>query len=203
VNPANYVLAPENNIAPTSVQPVVRLDRDSNDRQLVPMRWGMIPFFAADAKKFRTTFNARAETLATQPMWREPLKKRRCLVPFDGFFEWQKITDKLRRKFEFSLKEQSHFAFAGLWDAWKEPGSDEWLQSFTIITTDANELMAPIHTRMPVILHPRDYDRWLSRDEAERPPTDLLRPFEADEMMIEPCEPSAEPAAQLNLLNSE
>lgn len=200
---ADYVLAPDGNIAPTSVQPVVRLDRDTENRQLVAMRWGMIPFFAKDAKKFRTTFNARAETLSTQPMWREPLKKRRCLVPCDGFFEWQKITDKLKRKFEFSVKGQTPFAFAGLWDAWKDPVNGEWLQSFTIVTTDANELMAPIHIRMPVILHPRDYDRWLSRDESERLPVDLLRPFESDEMSSEACDPAVGPPTQLSLLNSE
>lgn len=130
-DPADYVLAPDDNIAPTSVQPVVRLSHDTDERKLVPMRWGLIPFFATDAKKFRTTFNARAETLRTLPMWREPLKKRRCLVPSDSFFEWQKVTDKVKRKFEFSMKRDVPFAFAGLWDAWKDPANGEWLQSFT------------------------------------------------------------------------
>jgi hypothetical protein len=106
-------------------------------------------------------------------------------VPADGFYEWQRLDEKTKQPFAFRMKDDAPFAFAGLWDAWKAPDGS-WLQSFSIITTDANELMAKVHTRMPVILHPSDYDRWLER-ESEHPPTDLLKPYEAEEMAAARC----------------
>jgi putative SOS response-associated peptidase YedK len=94
----------------------------------------------------------------------------------------KKLDAKIKLPFAFDLANGGMLAFAGLWDAWKDPANGQWLQSYTIITTDANELMAPVHNRMPVILRERDYDRWLSREETHQPPIDLLRPFPADEM---------------------
>ena len=115
--------------------------------------------------------------------YREPFKKRRCLVPASGFYEWKRLDEKNKQPFAFDLLNGRMMAFAGLWDGWKDPASGVWLQSYTIITTGANELMAKVHDRMPVILHPSDYDRWLDRDsDPGRPPLDLLRPFPADEM---------------------
>ena len=109
-------------------------------------------------------------------------KKRRCLVPASGFYEWKKLDAKSKQPFAFDLTNGQMMAFAGLWDAWKDPANGKWLQSYTIITTDANELMAPIHSRMPVIVHPGDYNRWLDREVTHQPPIDLLRPFPAEEM---------------------
>ena len=164
-----------------------------------------------------STINARAETVAKSPTYREPFKKRRCLVPASGFYEWKKLDAKNKQPFAFNLASGKMLAFAGLWDAWKEtPDAIEariqlaidrfivkgvigaefdeamvmdmldrepkWVQSYTIITTEANELMAQVHDRMPVILHPRDFDRWLDRAVTDQPPLDLLRPFPADEM---------------------
>ncbi len=122
-----------------------------------------------------------SETIAKAPTWREPFKKRRCLVPVSGFYEWQKEGKPPEQPYAFKLASAGTFALAGLWDAWKDKDG-HWLESFAIVTTEANELMSRIHPRMPVILHARDYDRWLDREETERLPFDLLRPFESEEM---------------------
>jgi putative SOS response-associated peptidase YedK len=178
------------NVAPTSMQPIIRQSRDTAERELVSLRWGLVPFFAQDLKAFKgfSTINARAETITVSRTYREPFKKRRCLVPASGFYEWKKIGDPMVKKdrvkipYAFDLANGHMMAFAGLWDAWKDPANGQWLQSYTIITTEANELMAPVHDRMPVILHPGDFNRWLDREVTDQPPIDLLRPFPADEM---------------------
>ena len=121
--------------------------------------------------------NARAETVITSHSCREPFKKRRYLVAASGFYEWKRLDPKNKQPFAFDFVNGKMMAFAGLWDAWKDPTNGKWLQSYTIITTDANELMAIVHDRLPVILHP-DFDRWLDRDsDPSRPPLDLLRKF--------------------------
>ena len=176
------------NVAPTTIQPIIRNTRDNNQRELVSLRWGLIPFFTRDIGNVKglSTINARAETVGTARTFREPFKKRRCLVPASGFYEWRRIDEKNKlnkQPFAFNLVNGKMMAFAGLWDGWKDRVNGRWLQSYTIITTDANEQMAPIHDRMPVILHAGDFDRWLDRDsDPARPPIDLLRPFPADEM---------------------
>lgn len=186
-------IAPNYNIAPTTFEPVIRIGRDSGQRELELMRWGLVPHFAkslADFKGF-STFNARAETLASSAVWRPPFKKRRCLVPADGFYEWQTLEDgkkPVKKPFAITLTNGEPMAFAGLWDAWKEPDG-KWLQSFSIITTEANEIMATIHTRMPVIVHPRDWDEWLDRDDSRPAPVHLLRQYESDAMKLEPANP--------------
>jgi putative SOS response-associated peptidase YedK len=171
------------NVAPTTMQPIIRANRDTGERELVQQRWGLVPFNTrslADLKG-KSTINARAETV-TFGWWAQPFKKRRCLVPASGFYEWTHDDPKNKRPFAFDLSNGHMMAFAGLWDAWIDPAKGQWVQSYTIITTDANELMAPVHNRMPVILHPGDFNRWLERGEAHQPPIDLLRPFPADEM---------------------
>ena len=154
------------------------------------MRCGLVPFFTKQLSDVKglSTINAKAEKVEKSPTWRTPLQKRRCLVPANGFYEWRRIDAKTKQPFAFRLRDDGPLAFAGLWDAWKDP-TGEWLQSFSIVTTGANELMsAAVHTRMPVILHPRDYSRWLDRD-SERPPVHLLRPFESEAMATSPCNP--------------
>jgi len=181
--PDGFVLPPDFNVAPSTSQPLIRANRETGERELEMMRWGLVPYFAKSPAEFKgfSTINAKAETVATNPTWRTPFRKRRCLVPADGFYEWKRTTAKEKQPYAFGMATEQPFAFAGLWDAWKEPDGG-WLISYAIITTDANELMQSVHTRMPVILKPADYDRWLSRDENERPPLDLLRPFDADKM---------------------
>jgi putative SOS response-associated peptidase YedK len=189
--PEDFVLPPDFNVAPSTFQPVIRQSRETGGRELVMMRWGLVPYFAKTAADFKgfSTINAKAETVTSKAMWRVPFERRRCLVPADGFYEWKKLDAKTKQPYAFAMRVASPFAFAGLWDAWKDPTTEEWLQSFSIVTTEPNELTAEVHTRMPVILHARDYDRWLDRGETERPPVDLLRPYEAEAMTATPCNP--------------
>ncbi len=187
-------LAPNFNVAPATFQPSLRNQRDTGERELVLMRWGLVPFFAKSLEDFKgfSTFNARAETLATAATWRKPFQKRRCLVPADGFYEWKALDDSKKPKkqpFAISLRSGEPFAFAGLWDAWKDPDG-RWLESFAIITTEANEIMAPIHSRMPAILAPRDWPEWLDRDTERAAPAHLLRPFDSGEMRTDCCNPA-------------
>ena len=190
--PDGFVLPPDYNVAPSTFQPVIRLNRDTGEREMVMMRWGLVPNFAKSATQFKAfaTINAKAETLEERAIWRRPFQKFRCLVPADGFYEWQKIDPKTKKPFVYTLAKGEPFAFAGLWDAWKDPATGEWLQSFAVITTEANELTAKVHDRMPVILHERDYDRWLERGEAHQLPKDLLRPYEAEQMRAQTCDPA-------------
>lgn len=173
------------NIAPTTYQPIIRQSRGTGEREMILARWGLVPFFTKDLNDVKglSTINARAETITKAPTWREPFKKRRCLVPASLFYEWPKEGKPPKQPYAFEMANANPFAFAGLWDAWKDKDG-HWLQSFSIVTTEANELMAKIHPRMPVILHSRDYDRWLDREETERLPLDLLRPYESEEMEV-------------------
>lgn len=177
--------APTYNAAPQSMQPVVRIDRDTGKRAVALLRWGLVPFWAKDAKFGYTTLNARAEEVASKPAYREALKKRRCLVPADAFYEWQRIDAKTKNPFAIALRSREPYAFAGLWERWS-PKEGEALETFTIVTTDPNELMETIHNRMPVIVEKRDYDRWLEPGDAARPPVDLLRPYPAEKMVAWP-----------------
>jgi len=173
--------APSYNVAPQSIQPVVRINRDSSNREFALMRWGLVPHWAKDAKFGYSTINARAEEASAKPAYREALKKRRCLVPADAFYEWQQMDSKTKRPFAIALKSGEPYSFAGLWESW-QPKDGAPLETFTILTTDPNAIMEPIHNRMPVILEPKDYDRWLDPGDAARPPVDLLRPYPADRM---------------------
>ena len=182
------------NIAPTTHQPVVRNSRDGAVREMLLMRWGLLPFFAKRAEDFKgySTFNARADNVPTGNTWREPFAEgRRCLVPADGFYEWKILNPEAKKKKEserqpyaFTVKGQPTVAFAGLWDEWHDKKSDTWLQSFTIITTEPNNLICQVHTRMPVILNERDWDEWLLREGPA--PAHLLQPFPAAEMAMAP-----------------
>ena len=188
--PDDFVLPPDFNIAPSTFQPVIRANRETGDRELEMMRWGLLPYFAKSPADFQgiSTINAKAETVATAPTWRRLFERRRCIVPADGFYEWKTIGFKKKQPYAFAMTSGQPFAFAGLWDAWKEP-SGGWLISYAIITTEPNELTATVHNRMPVILKPSDYDRWLSRDETEQPTVDLLRPYDAEKMTAHPVDP--------------
>ena len=177
--------APSFNVAPQSVQPVVRVNRDTGNRQFAIMRWGLVPPWAKDAKIGYNTINARAEEVASKPAFREAFKKRHCLIPADCFYEWMRLDAKSKRPFAIALKSEEPFAFAGLWESWR-PKDGAPLETFTILTTSENELMRPIHDRMPVILEPRDYDRWLDAGDLARPPVDLLRPYPAEKMLAWP-----------------
>lgn len=180
--PPTFEILPSYNIAPQTNRPIVRLNRDTAERELALLRWGLVPFFAKDPKIAYSTINARAESLTTSPTFREAMKRRRCLVPATGFYEWQKIGNKTRQPWTIELANGELFAFAGLWDRWKDPATGTVLETYTIVTTDPNELVQPLHDRMPAILPPSDYDRWLDPGDPDRPPIDLLRPFPAEKM---------------------
>jgi putative SOS response-associated peptidase YedK len=173
--------APSYNAAPQSTQPVIRLDANTGKREFALMRWGLVPYWAKDAKIGYSTINARAEEVASKALYREAFKKRRCLIPADAFYEWQQTGVKAKQPFAFALASGEPYAFAGLWERWK-PREGDPLETFTILTTDPNELAERVHNRMPVILHTQDYDRWMEPGDGSRPPVDLLRPFPAEEM---------------------
>jgi putative SOS response-associated peptidase YedK len=170
------------NIAPTQQVPIVR--QKENAREIVLAKWGLIPSWAKDMKIGNQLINARADTVATKPSFRSAFKSRRCLIPADGFYEWQK-TDDGKQPVYIRMKDKEPFAFAGLWEWWR-PEEGEPVQSCAIITTDANELMAPIHNRMPVILSPEDYATWLNAAPTTELLLPLLKPFSADQMEAYP-----------------
>lgn len=180
--PPTFEILPSYNIAPQTFQPVIRPNGETGERELVQMRWGLIPYWAKDAKIGYSTINAKSETCATSPTFREALKRRRCLVPADGFYEWARIDSKTKQPWAFALKNRAPLAFAGLWERWKDKTTAQPLETYTILTTEPNELTATVHNRMPVILAPKDYDRWIAPADPAQLPVDLLRPFDADQM---------------------
>lgn len=172
---------PRYNVAPAQEVAVIRQHPERPRRIGSSMRWGLIPFWSKDPKLGYKMINARAEGIAEKPAFREALKKRRCLIPADGFYEWQK-SGAAKRPFCFTLADDNPFAFAGLWERWKDP-QGQWIETCSIITTTANELAKDVHDRMPVILHPDDYDLWLDpgfHDTATL--CALLKPYEAAAM---------------------
>ena len=173
------------NVAPQSVQPIVRLGRDSGAPEFALTRWGLVPSWAKDAKIGYSTINARSEEVAAKPAFRDALRKRRCLVPADAFYEWARKDAKKKQPFAIALKSGEPYAFAGLWESWR-PKDGEALETFTILTTEANQVLTPIHNRMPVILEAKNYARWMEPASPERLPVDLLRPFDADLMTAWP-----------------
>jgi putative SOS response-associated peptidase YedK len=174
-------LAPRYNIAPTQQVPAV-CAADAG-RECVPLRWGFIPSWAKDGKI--APINAMSETAADKPMFRSAFRKRRCLIPSSGFYEWKAAGAKKKQPYAIRLTDDKPFAFAGLWECWHGPDGD--VQSCCILTTAPNELVATIHNRMPVILDPRDYDQWLDPKEQDAAAVAaLLRPFPADRMRAYP-----------------
>jgi putative SOS response-associated peptidase YedK len=151
--------SPRYNVAPTQHVPVIRQHSREPVRQISTMRWGLIPSWARDPSIAAGTINAKSETAATKPAFRDPLKSRRCLVPADGFYEWKR-TGTSKQPFCFEVREGELFAFAGLWDGWKD-SSGQWVKTCTILTTTPNALAANVHDRMPVILDRDSYNLWL------------------------------------------
>ena len=172
--------APRFNIAPT--QPVLAIPNDDKNEADFFV-WGLIPMWAKDPAIGNRLINARGETLAEKPAFRSSLKYKRCLILADGFYEWKGAPGrKTKTPFFIHMKDRKPFAFAGLWDSWNSPDGS-LIKSCTIITTEPNDLTAIIHNRMPVILHPRDYAKWL--DPAPQTPEHLkplIKPFPAEEM---------------------
>ncbi len=177
-------LPPRYNIAPTQDVAVVR---GAPERELVLLRWGLVPSWADDPTIGNRLINARSETAASKPSFRSAFRQRRCLVLADGFFEWQSVAGK-KQPLYFCLRDGVPFAFAGLWDRWE--GEDRTIQSFTILTTSANDLVRPTHDRMPVILDRKDYASWLDPHVQESQHLhELLRPYPCEQMTSYPVSP--------------
>ena len=174
---------PRWNIAPT--QPVLAVrTREDGTREGARLQWGLIPFWSKDGKMAASMINARAETVSEKPAFRVAFRRRRCLIPADGFFEWQRVGTK-KVPHLISLRSEEPFAFAGLWERWVSPVG-EAIESCTVVTTTPNELMATIHDRMPVIVRPADYGVWLGRQlDDVLAWSSLLVPYPADEMQAE------------------
>jgi putative SOS response-associated peptidase YedK len=180
-------LFPRYNIAPSQPIAVVRATPDvaSRKRELVKLRWGLVPSWAKDPSVGNQMINARVETAPTKPAFRSAMKHRRCLIPTDGFYEWKKV-GKQKQPYFIHLPDDKPFAFAGLWERWSDPEGRP-LETCTILTTDASPLLRPLHDRMPVIVEPGDYATWL--DQAETDPTHLRPLFAsltADQLVLSP-----------------
>src|SRR5215211_5199991 len=152
-----YEYRPRYNIAPTDPHWILR--ERYEDRQVLPAKWGLVNSWAKDAKRAAAQINARAETLTRSPAFKEAFEKRRCVVPADGFFEWRTV-GKQRQPIWYHREDGRLIHFAGLYESW-QPEPERWERTFTIVTTDANALIAPVHDRMPVILPEDEVDRWL------------------------------------------
>lgn len=178
-------LEPQYNIAPTQMVAAVLHNPETKQREFQKLRWGLIPSWAKDLGMGAKLINARAETAAEKPAFRSAFKHRRCLVVADGFYEWQTKEGK-KQPFYFHLKEGKPFGFAGLWEQWRSPQGEE-ITSCTILTTKCNELLEPIHERMPVILQPQDYSLWLDPQvQTPEPLQQLLHPYPSEAMMAYP-----------------
>jgi putative SOS response-associated peptidase YedK len=167
-------LKPHYNVAPSYDMPIVR--EDDTGRHLALAQWGFIPHWSKSTPKVKS-INARAETVADKPSFRDSYRNRRCLVPANGFYEWKR-EGKLKQPYYFKLTNSELLAFAGLWDRWHGPDGPR--DTFAIITTDANDIMRPIHDRMPVILDREQFDRWLHDGDRQ-----LLAPY-ARQMISHP-----------------
>lgn len=201
-----FNLVPRYNIAPS--QSVLAIIERNAQLEASFYQWGLVPAWSSLPKGF---INARAETLQEKPSFSESFQRRRCLIPADGFYEWKR-SGKSKQPYYFQMKDEGPFAFAGIWDQWQ--GDGRVIVSCAIITTTPNELLAPIHNRMPVILHPASHDKWLNNEATPTALATLLSPFPAEQMkahpvsndvnrvtiddehLVQPCDPSplAQPA---------
>lgn len=164
------------NVAPTHLHPVIT---NENPDQIQLFKWGLIPFWAKDAKIGSKMINSRIETITEKPSFRNAVKRRRCLVPFDGFYEWKKI-DKRRQPHYIHLKTKAVFAVAGIWEKWKNPTDNTTVYSFSIITQSPNNFMATLHNRMPAILMPEDEQTWLDTSIPAEEALKAIRPLDED-----------------------
>jgi putative SOS response-associated peptidase YedK len=174
-------IPPRYNGAPSQELLVIRRNHKTGERSLDPLKWGLIPNWCQDPKGGRKPINAKSETVATLPTFREAYRARRCIVPVDGFFEW-KALGGAKQPYAIAMTDGSPFGIAGLWENWKSP-SGEWVRTFCVITVPANALLQQIHDRMPAILRPQDYVGWL---EAEYDTRELMITYPAEPMRMWP-----------------
>ena len=181
-------MSPRYNIAPSQPVTAVRATSTGSGREIALLRWGLIPSWSKDPTIGNRLINARAETASEKPSFRNAFRRHRCLIPTNGFYEWQQL-ERGKQPYFIRMRDGMIFAFAGLWDRWESP-DEGIIETCTILTTAANTVLAPIHDRMPVILPPGEYARWL--DTALQDPetlTPLLVPFPPEEMLAFPVSP--------------
>jgi putative SOS response-associated peptidase YedK len=194
------------NIAPAQLIDAVL--EAAGERAVSELKWGLVPAWAKDADIGNRMINARAETVAEKPSFREAFKKRRCIIPATGFYEWRKKGSGAKQPFYFYLREKEVFGFAGLWEEWIDKTSGDVLETCTIITTEANEVLKPVHDRMPVILPAAAYDEWLDPQMNDTGRLQkLLAPYPAKEMTAHAVStsvnvPDADSPALIEPLNS-
>jgi len=176
--PFDDIIQPRYNIAPSQLSPVI-INEDGNNK-LRMFKWGLVPSWSKDTKMGYRMINARAETISEKPSFKKPFKSQRCLVIADGFYEWQKPDKKTKIPYRFTMKDKKLFAMAGLWEVWEK--QDDPLYTFTIITTSENELMKPVHDRMPVILPEGNRQIWLDPKSNEAELKELLVPYDSNKM---------------------
>ena len=185
IEPLNAAPTPRFNGAPGQDHWVIRQHPKTGERHLDRLWWGLIPYWTKEPAPKHKPINATAERVATAPMFRAAYAKRRCLVPVDNFFEWAKAKGKgPKQPYAVGMKSGEPFALAGIWESWRHPHSGEAVRSFCIVTTAANDMIDAIHDRMPVILPPQAYERWLAAIEPD--PRDLLAPFPSEPMTMWP-----------------
>ena len=179
-------VSPRYNIAPST--PILAVREIDGQRRADPLHWSLIPYWAKEVKTGYTTINARAETVDTTPSFRKPFRQRRCLIPADGFYEWQaQEGGKAKQPYFISRTDGAPMAFAGLWDRWEDRGSDEVIESCTIIVTFANKRLEPIHDRMPVLLDPEAFATWLDPENQDRDALKaMLRSYPGDALQAVP-----------------
>lgn len=187
--PEEPYLAPRYNVAPTQPVAIVRTSGPDAAREWALVHWGLIPSWSKDPSIGARMINARAETVEEKPSFRAAFRRRRCLVPADGFYEWRSM-GKAKQPYYITMEDGTPFAFAGLWETWTGPDGSA-LDSCTILTTEPNKLMATLHNRMPVIVEPEDYSLWLGQGgdvpkEQVGPLVSLLRPYPAELMVARP-----------------
>jgi len=174
---------PRYNGAPGQEHWVIRRNPKTGQRTLDRLWWGLIPHWCEDEKGGRRPINAKCESVARLPTFRDAYRRRRCILPVDNFFEWKAIKGA-KQPYAIAMKSGEPFGLAAVWENWRRPGTDEWVRTFAVITCPSNALVAEIHDRMPVILAPETYDRWLA--DVEPDPGDLLVPFPAGLMRMWP-----------------
>jgi putative SOS response-associated peptidase YedK len=187
-------LAPNYNAAPGTMQPVVIWDDAVGIRALRMMYWRFLPPFCTDPKKLKLdTINASSEKLLSSNLWKKSFLYRRCLIPADSFTEWKRVSPKVKMPFLFALKSGEPMGIAGIWQHWRSPDKETEFDTFAVVTVEPNEILHHLtgHTRMPLLIQPRDYERWLRGGDLRdgnmaQPPVDLLRPFDSEKMKAWP-----------------
>lgn len=171
-----HVMTPRFNIAPSQQVPVCRVG-PGGQLEYCEMRWGLIPHWSKDSKPGYSTINARAETVKSKPAYRTPFRRQRCLIPVDGWYEWQQTGARTKQPYFFHRSDEQLFFFAGLWDHWEGRDAEQPIDSCSIIVTQANKTVQAIHDRMPVIVKPAYYDEWLDPQSDTDRLEQLLRPY--------------------------